>query len=1054
MNKILLFFTAIIFFSVSSKAQVWEPVGNPNGISAGGVGRLSLENDFQDNLYVGYYDVSVQKGSVQKFDGTNWVYVGDGPGMTPSYTTFLSFSVDNEGIPYFTNQIPYPNSGLAVRKFENGAWVDLPNVTNQTINYQASAFSADNTLFVVSGENSGTVKRFVNGSWEQVGTTNFINDVPYYLDMDIANDGKIYISFNNNGYVHVFENEVDASGTDIWEPVGGVVNIAPAPATENFNSSLAVDNDNNLFLAYVSSSSEGNKLNVKKFNGTEWSQLGNEQFSSNSVQHVSIGIGANNIVYVAASNWADEDFLRNYVMYYNAATDAWEQAGTGWASMAEATNNSLEVNSNGDLFLAFSDSDLGKLSVKMLNLDLVAAESVEISTEGGLPAEITEDDGTLQLTANVIPEEANQDVIWTMDSGETFATVDENGLVTAIASNAVVTVKASSAQNESIFDTFDVTITNQNSDIEAEEIEVTTENNVFSDILSIDGSLQLISTILPAEADQYVIWTVEEGSDVVNVNSEGLVTSLSEGYAIVRATCTENIDLYDEIRINVYENGCSQGNESMLFGNGYTISNGVFGADDFIVEDGMSFSPGTVRLQILCELDVDITSVDLHFLMNDEDRPGDEIAVVNNIIPTYQRFITNFGYVSQYEIELNFEESIAFEQGTYWLMPVATSLDGSNVYWDATVNGEIGYSYYADGNDGHGWRKIDGFDGVFEITGNCTQMPVVVSVANGDDTEIYVGEDIQLEAQVNESNVSQYVNWTVESGSEFATVDEDGIVSGIEVGNAVVRATSVDDESVYGEIEITVIDPNTCGVSVPSNGLENGYVFGDVRLAVDIIVDEGYTFTITSIEPTVIDLTSNLEFIFYKDVDGLPGEGIVASATGTIVHDANMGANFDYYFHRYLVDLNTPVVLGEGTYWMEILTNAVGWESTSVSIIGNPGVFTNEDGEWTYSSNNSEFVYNINGLCELATSIPNSELSHDGDILVYPNPADDQITIKMNDFNEIVTEVLIYDSYGRLVKNNKINREAIIDISTLKSGIYFIKINDRVNNIVRKIVVN
>ncbi|NOU46177.1 MAG: T9SS type A sorting domain-containing protein [Bacteroidales bacterium] len=1056
-RRITIVFLACLlaFLNINLHAQVWEPVGNPDGISLGGVGRLTLVNDFEDNLVVGYYDASVEKASVQKYDGTNWSYLGQA-GMTPSYATYNSLAVDNVGIPYFTNQAAYPEAGLEVRKFENGVWVDLPNAADQIINFQSSAFSADNTLFVVTGENSGTVKKFVNGTWEQVGTSNFLNDTPFYLDMAIANNGKIYISFNNNGFVHVFENNVNASITDEWLPVGGITDIAPAPATENYNSSLAVDGNSNLFLAYASSYNQGQKLNVKKFDGTEWSQLGNAQFSPNAVQYVSIAIGANNIVYVVASNWAEEDFGRNYVMFYNDATDLWEQAGTGWASMGEASFNSLEVNSNGNLFLAFSDSYIDKLSVKMLNLDIVAAESVEISTEGGVPAEITEDNGTLQLIATVLPENASQSVVWNIESGETFATVDENGLVTATTSNAVVTIRAFSTQNESIFDTFDVTITNQNSDIEAQEIVLTTENNVFSDILSIGGTLQLISTITPAEADQYVIWTVEEGSDIVSVNSEGLVTSLSEGYAIIRATCTENATLYDEMRINVWESGCSQGNESMVFGDGYTISNGFKVADDFIVEEGMRFSVGTIRMNILIDPDVDITSVDLHFLKNDVDRPGEEITVIYNITPTYQRFIADFDFVQQYEIELDLDETIMFEQGTYWLSPVATSSNGSDVYWDATVYGNIGYGFYSDSDDGHGWRGNGGMDAVFEITGNCTQMPVVVNTANGEDTEIYVEEELQLEAQVNEPDVSQDVIWSVESGSQFATVDENGLVIGIAVGVVVVRATSVDDNSLFGEIEISVIDPNTCGVSVPSNNLENGYLFGSIRLAVDIIVEEGYTFTITSVEPTVIDLATEFTFLFYKDEDGFPGDTVTATTTGTITHNTTTGMNFLYYFHRYHIELDTPVILEEGIYWMEIVTNAIGWESTSVSVIGHPGVFNNPDtgGEWQYSSNGSEYVYNVNGLCELVTSIPNNSLSEDNDIMVFPNPSDDHITLKINNIHERSIEVNIFDSLGRIVMNSNFNQETDLDISSLPSGIYYIKIFSEEINEIRKIIVN
>lgn len=159
-----------------------------------------------------------------------------------------------------------------------------------------------------------------------------------------------------------------------------------------------------------------------------------------------------------------------------------------------------------------------------------------ISTEGGEEPKIKVDNGTLQLKANVLPTEANQNVVWSIAEDETFASIDQNGLVTAITSNAAVTVKAASAENATIFSTFSIEITNQQSEVQPQSLKVTTANDVFADIFQIGGTLQLLATTLPAEADQYVTWSVEEGNSVVSVNENGLVTGLSEGIAVIKAT--------------------------------------------------------------------------------------------------------------------------------------------------------------------------------------------------------------------------------------------------------------------------------------------------------------------------------------------------------------------------------------------------------------------------------------------------------------------------------------------------------------------------------------
>lgn len=57
-------------------AQQWQNVGSLPNVSAGGSSYNNLVIDNVGNYYLSYYDVSVQKGSVQKFNGTSWSYVG------------------------------------------------------------------------------------------------------------------------------------------------------------------------------------------------------------------------------------------------------------------------------------------------------------------------------------------------------------------------------------------------------------------------------------------------------------------------------------------------------------------------------------------------------------------------------------------------------------------------------------------------------------------------------------------------------------------------------------------------------------------------------------------------------------------------------------------------------------------------------------------------------------------------------------------------------------------------------------------------------------------
>lgn len=1056
MNKLYFLLSISILFGLSTKAQVWEPIGDENGISQGNAGRQTLICDHQDNLVVGYYDVSVQKGSVQKYDGTQWSYLGGNAGITTGYATYNSLCVNSLNIPIFTNQ----GNGLEVRKFENNNWVDLPNVTDETINFQGSAFSSDDILFVASNENSGTVKRLVNGTWEQVGTSGWVDGVPLFLDITIASNDKIYISYGYSGNIYVFENEVNATSTDEWLPVGGDPILAPASTGENYNCSIAVDENDNLFIAY--SSAVNQKLSVLKYDGTEWNQLGEEGFTANRVQYNSIAIGDNNIVYVAGSNWEDTDFLRNYVMAYDEDNNSWYQAGTGWASLGEAKYNSLTTDSQGNLYLSFTDSDVNKLCVRKLNLNIAAPESVEISTEGGVDPVIDIDNGSLQLIATVLPDAASQEVNWSIETGETFATISESGLLTAIASNTVVTVKASCADNASITEQISVTITNQDSDVDAEELIITTEYDVYPDINEIGGQLQLISTTYPLEADQYNTWTIEEGANIVSIDENGLVTSLSEGYATIRSSHIDG-EFYDEIRVYVWEDGCTQGDTTPLLGSGMNIMKGVSrGADDFIVAEETNFALNVIRLGIITTADAELAYFDLNFFKDDDGQPGEEIITISNLIPVHQNFGYDCGVGNyQYSVELYLEEPLVFSQGTYWINPEGVSTDSqAPIYWETTVYGTIGDDYHQDSNEGHNWIPVagGGFDGVFDLMGNCTQMPIVINVANNEDAEVVVYETLQLEATVYAEGISDDVVWTVESGSEFASVDNNGLVTGLDAGNAVIRASSIDDENIFDEIEIEVLHPSACYEEVLSPGaIENAYLIGgEYRLAIDINVDQNHTFEILSVSPTMGGFGTEFSFVFYKDVEGVPGDGIMASSQGVIVHDEYAGAEFNLIFHKYIIELIDPVTLMPGNYWMEMLTNAPAWEATTTGVIGIPCAFASNDtgGEWTISSGGYELVYNLDGICELWDQTNEVDLSQEMDIEVFPNPANQIMSVRLKSWDGEQVKLMIYDSFGHLVIEKSFANEIDLNVVDLPKGVYILKLNAKNQNEVRKIIID
>lgn len=135
---------------------------------------------------------------------------------------------------------------------------------------------------------------------------------------------------------------------------------------------------------------------------------------------------------------------------------------------------------------------------------------------------------------------------------------------------------------------------------------------------------------------------------------------------------------------------------------------------------------------------------------------------------------------------------------------------GDNIYgyYDNYVYFGTSVSLSGNGNILAAGATPDGNTGnvyVYEYIGD-NPSSIQVSTLEGEDAEIYVGETLQLVATAFPEDTDQEVIWSVTSGADFVSIDDTGLVMGLSAGVAVVRATSVQDSSVYGEIEVTVLD--------------------------------------------------------------------------------------------------------------------------------------------------------------------------------------------------------------------------------------------------------
>ncbi len=162
----------------------------------------------------------------------------------------------------------------------------------------------------------------------------------------------------------------------------------------------------------------------------------------------------------------------------------------------------------------------------------VQAAAIPVTGVNVNPTSATLTEGeTLLITATVLPNNAdNQSVSWSSND-TSIATVDTNGLITAVAEgSATITVTTNDGNFTA---TTGVTV-------QAAAIPVTGVNvNPTSATLTEGETLLITAIVLPNNADnQNVSWSSNDTS-IATIDTNGLITAVAEGSAIITATTND-----------------------------------------------------------------------------------------------------------------------------------------------------------------------------------------------------------------------------------------------------------------------------------------------------------------------------------------------------------------------------------------------------------------------------------------------------------------------------------------------------------------------------------
>ncbi len=220
--------------------------------------------------------------------------------------------------------------------------------------------------------------------------------------------------------------------------------------------------------------------------------------------------------------------------------------GTGQATIN--SSGVVTAVSNGTVTARATANDGSGVSGQLIitiSGQVIPVSSISVTGAGGAST-ITQDKGTLALTATVTPANAtNKTVTWSIANGTGQATINSSGVVTAV-SNGSVVARATANDGSGIFGEITITINNQV--IPVTGISISGGNAISTP----GGSLQLSATVTPSNAtDKSVVWSITGGTGQATIDQNGLVTAISNGNVIIRATANGGTDIYATTTISV-----------------------------------------------------------------------------------------------------------------------------------------------------------------------------------------------------------------------------------------------------------------------------------------------------------------------------------------------------------------------------------------------------------------------------------------------------------------------------------------------------------------------
>jgi uncharacterized protein YjdB len=516
--------------------------------------------------------------------------------------------------------------------------------------------------------------------------------------------------------------------------------------------------------------------------------------------------------------------------------------GTGQATISAA--GLLTAADNGTVTARATANDgsgiFGTLVITISN-QIIASESITVTGTNNATA-ITTDNGSLQLTASVLPVNAtDKTVTWSIVNGSQFAAISNTGLVTA-ADNGIITLRATANDGSGVYGSIIINISNQI--IPVTGITITGAGGKTT-ISADNGTLQLSASVLPGSAtDKSVTWSLANGNNLAIISNSGLVTALDNGNITVRATANDGSGVYATLVISISSQVVPVSSITIAGAGGLntiTSDNGTLYLTATVLPTNASnktvtwsLVAGTGQATINSTGRVrayDNGTVTAIATANDGSGVIGSLLIIisNQLVPVTGITVTGAGGSA----------AITINKGTLQMNASVVPLNATNktVIWTLTNGtGKAGISSTglvtasdngtviarATASDG------SGVYGTYVISISNQIVPVTsISVTGAGGATIITSDNgtLQLNAAVQPANASnKSVSWTLINGSGQAAISAAGLVSAIDNGTVTITATANDGSGVSAALTITIfnqIKPVTA-ISISGAGGSSG----------------------------------------------------------------------------------------------------------------------------------------------------------------------------------------------------------------------------------------